>query len=108
VKLLKKLTSLLQQIYLFQKYLIFPLGCFTGPNECCYVTEDDSNITKKCIFPFKFNDVEYHGCVADDEFVGKFWCSTKVNKEGKHVSGFWGHCGRGCYIDPKNNSECIK
>ncbi len=67
-----------------------------------------SNITKKCIFPFTFNGIEYHGCMADDEFAGKFWCSTKVDEEREHVIGFWGHCRRGCYIDPKNNSECIR
>jgi hypothetical protein len=88
--------------------LNFLLGCPTDPNKCCYVTEDERNITSRCIFPFKFNGIEHHGCVADEEFAGKFWCSTKVDEEQEHISGFWGHCGGGCYIYPKNNSECIR
>ncbi len=88
--------------------LNFLLGCPTDPNERCFVTEDKRNITRRCIFPFTFKGLEYHGCIADDEFAGKFWCSTKVDEEQEHVSGFRGHCGRGCYIDPKNNSECIR
>jgi hypothetical protein len=78
------------------------------PNECCYVTEDERNITRKCIFPFKFNGLKYHGCVADDEFAGKFWCSTKVDEEREHVSGFRGQCGQHCFIDPKNIGERIE
>jgi hypothetical protein len=90
------------------KIFCLPLGCPTGSNECCYVKEVKSNITKKCIFPLKFDGLEHHGCIADDEFGGKFWCSTKVDDKGKHVSGFWGHCGQGCNIEQNNSSERIK
>jgi hypothetical protein len=98
--------SFLEETHVY-KILIFPLGCPADPKESCYVTEVKRNITKKCIFPFQFNGLEYHGCIADDDFAGKFWCSTKVDEEGEDVSGLWGHCGQGCYIDPKSTGEQI-
>jgi hypothetical protein len=83
----------------------FCLGCSKVPNECCFVTEATSNISKKCIFPFKFGGIEYHGCIADNDFAGKFWCSTEVDEDGDHVGGSWGHCGQDCYVDPKSSGE---
>jgi hypothetical protein len=67
-----------------------------------------SNTTKECIFPFRFQDYDNFyklrfGCIADEdpEFIGKFWCSTKVDSDYKHIggSGYWGECGQNCYID---------
>ena len=28
------------------------------------------------------------------------WCSTKVDKDGRHVGGNWGTCGSGCPDQP--------
>jgi hypothetical protein len=91
----------------FKKF-IFPLGCPAGPNECCFVKEVQSNITKKCIFPFNFKGLKHHGCIADDEFARKFWCATDYDGDESRIIGSWGHCGQGCYIEPSNAGEQIK
>jgi len=77
------------------------------PNECCFVKEVESKATKKCTLPFQLNGLSHYGCIADPEFAGKFWCSTKDNGDESRISGSWGHCGQGCYIGPKNISECF-
>ncbi len=74
-----------------------------------------SNATQECIFPFVIDalgesDIEHDGCIADEdpEFAGKFWCSTNVHDYNKvHISGggFWGHCGKNCYIEHKSKGE---
>jgi len=46
-----------------------------------------------CIFPFKYRGVTYNNCTKARH--SKHWCSYKVNKQGEHVTGFWGLC------DPK-------
>jgi hypothetical protein len=79
-------------------------GCFSDLNDNCQVTEVASNTTKKCIFPFGLKDYNLHnGCIAekDPDYIGKFWCSTKVDSQDKHISGggYWGHCGQNCYIE---------
>jgi hypothetical protein len=72
------------------------------PNEECFVKEMRRNVTKQCIFPFIYNKTKHYGCQPDENANGKFWCSTNVDVDKKHISGggYWGHCGENCYIDP--------
>ncbi len=54
-----------------------------------------------CIFPFIIKNVTYDECTRNHDKFGRLWCSTKVDKEGMHVSDNdenWGYCSQG--IDP--------
>jgi hypothetical protein len=87
-------------------FFLYFLGCFLDLNDNCQVLEVASNATKQCIFPFWLKNYNrHHGCIVDDDpdYSGKFWCSTMVDLDDKHVSGggYWGHCGQNCYIDEK-------
>ena len=64
-----------------------------------------------CIFPFRFNGVDYNECTWDHSFLTghKAWCSTLVNETGHHVGGQgeWGNCGTGCPILPKPSRDLL-
>ena len=55
-----------------------------------------------CVFPFTYKGIKHNKCIfeAGDETP---WCSTKVDENGKHVSGQdqWGYCEETCPIDGK-------
>ena len=69
---------------------------------------------KPCVFPFRFGGTLRSSCITDldpevwkpRDFLlsnlfctqGKFWCSTRVDEGGNHVTGTgeWGHCSAGC------------
>ena len=38
-------------------------------------------------------------CPPDPDEPGEYWCSTKVTKSGKHVTGNWGFCSKGCPLE---------
>jgi hypothetical protein len=54
------------------------------------------NPGKPCIFPFIHGFETFSGCPADPN--GQYWCSTKVNSSGNHISGQdeWGYCSKNC------------
>merc|ERR1712233_153974 len=53
---------------------------------------------KPCVFPFRFGGSLRSSCITDLDPEGKFWCSTRVDAGGNHVTGTgeWGHCSAGC------------
>merc|ERR1712172_97426 len=53
---------------------------------------------KPCVFPFRFGGTLRSSCITDLDPEGKFWCSTRVDAGGNHVTGTgeWGHCSAGC------------
>jgi len=55
------------------------------PNDDCFVVETESNETKKCIFPFTYFGVKYHGCI--DKYVEQFWCATQVDDNLDYMEG---------------------
>ncbi len=65
-----------------------------------------TSTNKACIFPFTYLDQVWNGCTNEDDDDGLFWCSTKVDKNGKHVGGggHWGYCPDSC---PKSTSTNI-
>ena len=50
---------------------------------------------KPCIFPFKYGRRTYTKCITFHSHV-KPWCSTKVDREGRHINGNWGTCDENC------------
>jgi len=80
----------------------------------------DNYDIEPCIFPFKYNGVEYTSCTwaSSEKTDYKPWCSTRVDSSGNHISGNWGNCesGSGCPIPsktcftrsgPSANKPCI-
>lgn len=55
------------------------------------------NPNRKCVFPFKYGGKTYSSC-TDISDPGKFWCSTKTDKNGRHVTKRkqWGYCHPSC------------
>jgi len=87
---------------------------FSGPNcqneqkkKCCAIkTENGVGEPTSCQFPFKYGGYTFNECTfykASNAGRNQGWCSTKVDSEGKHVSGHWGNCAVGC---PKELEMC--
>merc|ERR1712055_480034 len=58
------------------------------------VTDGGQLSGQKCVFPFIYRDTEYHSCTKRD--IGKPWCSTRTDRRGRHMLGFWGYCPNDC------------
>merc|ERR1712226_447778 len=77
----------------------------SGQNSDTVVFNDQSCSTiggpgqgKPCVFPFRFGGSLRSSCITDLDPEGKFWCSTRVDAGGNHVTGTgeWGHCSAAC------------
>ena len=81
-------------------YSIPVLGCKTTKGA-------DSNTL--CIFPFWYKGKNYDTCTLKDadNTNNEAWCSTKVDRSGKHVTGKgkWGNCGQGCPFPEIQDSD---
>jgi len=62
----------------------------------CFVIENKTNDLQPCIFPFVFAEKTYNKCTNTSDPDGKFWCSTKIDENGKHVKSYWGYCDQNC------------
>jgi len=53
---------------------------------------------KACVFPFVFGEKLQNGCITDSDPEGKYWCSTKVDGQRKHIANGdnWAHCSSDC------------
>merc|ERR1712064_107605 len=51
-----------------------------------------------CIFPFKYAGLVIDKCTDIMMTFTKHrpWCSTKVDKKGAHIQGYWGNCDKSC------------
>jgi len=89
-----------------------------SPNDGC-VTSGGPDVGKPCVFPFKIDNVTYHGCTTagqdahvcpGEEESQMPRCSTKVDDKGNHVGyDHWGYCGDECPIhEPQQDGECGK
>ena len=61
-----------------------------------------------CEFPFIWDGNKYYSCTTDDadgKITEKPWCSTKVDLDGKHISGqgLYGDCPDSCKTQNNNN-----
>ena len=45
-----------------------------------------------CVFPYIYQDVEYHNCIDKDHTT--FWCATEVDSDGKFKE--WKQCDEAC------------
>ena len=76
-------------------------------NECYTVSGPGAN--KPCMFPFRFNGVNYNTCTLDSAEENKPWCSTRVDGNNNHVpgGGHYGNCGPKCPLpDICNTQDC--
>ena len=81
---------------LYSLYLSFMTVIFVSAQDCS-VTVRGPQPNKTCVFPFEFSRQKHYSC-TDLKDPGNFWCSTKVDKDGKHIGGAkeWGYCAEGC------------
>ena len=86
------------KVFIFLCVLYFTDVYIFGINaQNCSVTVSGPRPNKPCVFPFKFGRKVHWSC-TDLSDPGKFWCSTKVDKNGKHIGGAseWGYCHKSC------------
>lgn len=64
------------------------------PGTC--VASSGSAAGQTCVFPFKYNGVQYNGCAPlhSENRVLDFWCSTKTDRNGYHITGGSGDPGK--------------
>ena len=87
-------SNLLSVLYIL--YLSFIVDKLVSARNCS-ITVDGPKTNTPCIFPFKFAHKTFNTC-TDEKDPGNFWCSTKVDEDGKHIGGAneWGYCADGC------------
>jgi len=56
---------------------------------------------RACVFPFTYSGKVYTECakwIHGETEEGEFWCSTKVDKFGRHITGMghYGFCSSNC------------
>ena len=88
-----KMTDLIFSI------LILSLAPFVHAD--CIVEDKSTKEQASCVFPFTFNykdsngtniNQTFYGCTTNLDPDDKPWCSTKVDSDGLHQHGHWGHC----------------
>ena len=63
------------------------------------------DVGRQCVFPFIYKGTTYSSCTnAGEDF---YWCSTKVDESGNHVSGEWGNCNSDCFAG-KCKMICVR
>ena len=69
----------------------------SGP-KCQLTNSQGPQKFQPCIFPFTFRKIVFNECTKNSDPEGFFWCSTKVDENGKHVDGKnkWGYCDIDC------------
>ena len=68
--------------------------------QTCKTTNESGSKKKNapCQFPFTVGDDKtFDACTTELDPDGRFWCSTKVDNSGKHVSGNYGYCSDDCF-----------
>ena len=74
----------------------------------CIVTENSSNLKKPCVFPFKLQAGEtedLNTCTNASDPDGKYWCSTKTDRDGVHEKGHWGYCNDDLALFVRSSDE---
>ena len=64
----------------------------TSVSDTCTTFEGPAK-GEACVFPFVWSGKTYNECAYDSSLGDTyFWCSTKVDSSGTHVTGNWGKC----------------
>merc|ERR1711990_1226884 len=78
-----------------------------GPRCCMTLAPPDTTYGPPCVFPFKFDGVEYNACTfASSE---NLWCATEVDDNGDMVPNRYGDCEPGSIwkTGPPCKKTCI-
>ena len=83
---------------------------FSNTAKLCNMTNNEGpQKNKPCVFPFTIGETVYKECTNEKDLQGLYWCSTKVDKSGKHVGGKnqWGYCDQSCPFGSINFNKTI-
>jgi len=82
-----------------------------GNSDCPDDNSDEDNcsesekcgpmIKSECIFPWKYNDVEFSGCGNPNKDARGDWCATQVDVNNQYVKGNFRVCSEECHYLPK-------
>jgi len=66
--------------------------------ETCQTESDSIDPGVECVFPFRYKEVEYIGCIPDADDKTRRWCPTETDSNGNHVKGKnkYGFCSETC------------
>ena len=74
-----RIISLMEDWWISKSFKVYVMWCKIIP---FYLINGKVNVT-------------YETCTDIPDPDGRFWCSTKVDENGVHQSGNWGHCDQG-------------
>jgi len=75
-----------------------------GPGCCMTLAPPDTAFGRPCVFPFKFDGVEYNACTyVNSEYL---WCATDVADDGNMVPNRYGDCDIVEWWGVGRNSSC--
>ena len=65
--------------------------------KCQTTNEPGVNVKNApCKFPFTIGTQTFDTCTSESDPEGRLWCSTRVDRFGRHLEGNWGYCSDGC------------
>lgn len=87
--------------FAFQLTLSSPANPIENSFATCLTEPDSVDPEVECVFPFNFEEVEYFGCIPDQEEKNRRWCSTETDANGTHIAGKkkYGFCSEICPIN---------
>ena len=87
-------------------FLNLPLANFLHQSAMFYFVSDCKTVkNEKCVFPFKYKNQLYTGCISLDHPEKKLWCSTKNTAEGTYET--WDECSPSC-SDKKDPAKSLQ
>ena len=104
-------------------FVLILMSCYcaiSGTFNSCRTSSSDSGegdrgqLDAPCQFPFTLRNKTYYACTFDYSHITGYkpWCSTKVDRNGNHISGGknWGVCddNRNCPIPPRLCGEPVR
>lgn len=87
-----------RQLLFLCVYSLILLSLQTEARRCRQTNGEGPQKDTPCYFPFIYKRKVLNECTDLSDPDGKFWCSTKVDDQGKHVGGAdqWGYCDDNC------------
>ncbi len=74
-----------------------------SPQRCAVTGGGGPRVGAPCVFPFRFRGLVFEECTSRADEGGRPWCSTRVDADGRHVSGDgqWGYCDATCRLQER-------